>query len=271
MLNSRINMYLMWRFAGTAFDMDIFKPGIFEEPQRTNNLTLASDDIRLLFSYCAITNYARRRFLEILGDYVPTPTVPAIKFNALYEPLIPEEESKILDQSTILKDSAEREDELKLLASPPLIQFSLFYGIDLTKPSASRDALDAALSAHYKKTLKLMLINLRSLSPEDKETISDHQQSHVALINHVTSVESFLTVERARLTQERQGTSLLQYDFLQIEQNAGRAVFCVNNKLLPNDSSSVKITLSQSVSYALGCRNRQDQLIVGEINRQTDY
>ena len=270
MLNSRVNIHLLWRFAGTAFDIDVFKPAIFEKTHQYNELALTSDDIRLLFNYSAITNYTRRKYLEILSDYVPVPTMPAMKFNELYTPLVPVEETMILDKSSILKTSTEIADHLKLLASPPLIHFSLFYGIDLSKPSSARDALDAALSTHYKKTLKLMLLNLRSLSGEDKQTIRDHQKSHIALINHVTSVESILTVERARLTQDRQTTSLLQTDFLQIEQIAGRATFNINNQLLPRDNTTVKITLPESVSYALGSRTRQDQLVVGEISYDTD-
>ena len=100
LLYSRINMYLLWRFTSNSFDTDIFKEDLFENVHKHTELSLCSDEIQLLSNYCAIVSYARRHFLEILGDYVPPIEIPKMICNDWYAPLTPDDEKKILDKSS---------------------------------------------------------------------------------------------------------------------------------------------------------------------------
>ena len=268
LLSTRVNLYLLWRMAGNSFDIDVFKEGLFENVRKHTELSLCSDEIRLLSAYCDITSYTRRRYLEILGDYITPIEIPPMRSSSLYAPLAPDQEGKILDKSTILKSSTEIGNVLRKMATPPMIHFTIFYGVDLSQPNAARDSLDNLLSTHYIKILKVMQINLNSLDEDDKTLLSQIQQSHLTLLKHANCVNALLTLEQARLSHENR-ECLFQLDFLQLEQNAGRVSFSINNHVLPDDSTTVKIILPESISYVCGTKSRQDRITVGEVSYRT--
>ena len=104
------------------------------------------DDLQLISAYTYAASYTRIRFLKTLADYIPETDTPTITFSKSYTPLSAEKEKELIEKSTILKPISERNAEIAGFSTKPLINFSLFHDVDLSKPSAKWNSLDQKIN-----------------------------------------------------------------------------------------------------------------------------
>ena len=269
LLYNVINLFILWRTTLNFFDFNIFKNNLFDDAYPHTRLALSLDDLQLISAYTYAASYTRIRFLKTLANYIPETDTPTITFSKSYTPLSAAKEKELIEKSSVLKPISVRDAEIAGFSTKPLIDFSLFHDVDLSKPSAKRNSLDQKINTYYVKILKIMQFDLSNLTPDDIDLLKDFQQSHLSLINQAKSIRMLLTLEYTRLSQHPT-RSLFQPDFLTLTLNAGRVSFAINNKILPDDETTAKIVFPPAVSYTLGTRNRQETVTVGDISHAMD-
>ena len=271
LMANNINQFILFRLSQTCFDSDkIFKSKIFTEASLRSEINLTLTDIQLLQHYTTIANYTRLIYLHTLAEYIPTASIRNINLPAEYSPLTAETEMNLISSSHIFESLDVRTEKRDKLALPPIIDFTLFHDIDLTKSNRKRNNLDIAIRTAYLKTLALMLIDVNNLTPADKTFLTELQQSHLGLLEQSISVRKLLAIEFSRLTQDAD-PQLFQPNFLRLETTAdNRTKFVINNSFLPADNTCVHISFPELVSYTLGTRNPKEIIEISNIRHDTN-
>ena len=271
LVSANINQFILFRMTQIFFDSNqIFKPDAFTKaPFGSEAGCLTLNDLQLLSHYTDIASYARVICLRTLAEHIPSEPILPTSFPSDYSTLTQENETNLISSSTVLQSIDERNKNEDKKALPPIIDFSLFHGINLKTPSKKRNNLDIAINTAYIKILQLILININDLSPADKTFLAELQQSHLGMIRHAQAIRKIIKIEQIRLTQNAD-PRILQTNFLRLEIAPDqRTRFIINNSFLPHDTTNIDVTFPNLASYTLGTK-MNDKVNITKISYMTN-
>ena len=274
LLSYSVNHHVLFRYLMCCLDCNIFKSDYMK--------LLDEDECTLIHMYLNFALVCRQaihdEFRAVLGiaDDDLTPIIEdnieklgARKFTLVWE-------TKVLEDSNCLATIKER----KIPETGTNLDFSLFYGVSVTKPS---NDLTAAQTQVKTKT-RNWLVDTGKLetaeSPLPKkhvETVKSYLTSNKTLIMQVIQARQILQVQKDRAgikkskrTEKNPPTDLFHSNILalSLDPSGLKCQFHLNHSLyLADDDSTIQFHFPTQVSYTLGARNHD--INIGPLSAMT--
>ena len=278
MLESHLNLYIIYRLGFAFFDKNIFKKNFFDHASAGNPVKLTSKEIDLILRYIDIQAFVR----VILATLLSTEPVekPLFSLSNLTPPLSHEQEQSVLNQSKILKTISERTTE-ESEGFFHYVNFEEFYDIDLKSNNENKRNVITKLKNNFVEMFNTILgIDIRSPTPDMKKDILSIINANLAMISQGETLRRILLIQRGKLNLKHPPLSssssplpffTTELVSLSIDETASKAKFSINNQVfLPPDDTEITIVFPKKASHTLGASPLEKNVQIGPITHNTD-
>ena len=256
----RVNYFLLCQYLRVFFDDEILKPH--------SSQPFTSNDLKVLIRMVDVALYSRKVFHDELcrltGHVDDISDV--VTFSGKKDLVDKKTEQSIVEESECLHPFNERQGSSRAKT----VHFDLFYGIDVTKPSTERNAVDITIkngAIFWLKRLGFSVDEITSIDADSLQDLQRYRASNRDLIDIGLFARRILYTEKDRIDRRVKRSLLFHEDFCVLSLDVGRqrAIFNLHPKQFLHSHANITIYFPEKASYALGA-DIGKTIVLGPIN-----